>query len=55
MEKINQMKSKLEKEAEKYKKLSEEEGYPEDLKSFFYSLYLECIFKSDQNGETKND
>jgi len=45
----------LEKEAEKYKKLSEDESYPEDLKSFFYSLYLECIFKSDKYEETKND
>jgi hypothetical protein len=49
------MKTPLENEAEKYKKLSEEEGYPEDLKSFFYSLYLECIFKSDREEETKND
>lgn len=49
------MKTSLEKEAEKYKKLSEEKDYPEDLKSFFYSLYLECIFKQDQKGENKND
>ena len=49
------MKTSLEKEAAKYKKLSEEESYPEDLKSFFYSLYLECLFKSDKNEEMKND
>lgn len=49
------MKTSLENEAEKYKKLSEEEDYPEDLRSFFYSLYLECIFKSDKYEEIKND
>jgi hypothetical protein len=45
----------LEEEAEKYKKLSEDETYPDDLKSYFYSLYLECIFKSDRSGETNNE
>jgi hypothetical protein len=49
------MQTALEKEAEKYKKLSEEETYSEDLRSFFYSLYLECLFKSDKNEEIKND